>query len=126
MLLRTEIPFNDLSWEELLHRLDLFIASDFRHLEQNIRYFKTYQAEMTEARKRRNLDRIQTEINRINLVNELLTRLTVFEMLALQKSIDQAVKIALATGGTLPEKYQYIITVDEDLSKISTQYKPLC
>lgn len=126
MLLRTEIPFNDLSWEELLHRLDLFIASDFRHMEQNIRYFKTYQAEMTEARKRRNLDRIQTEINRINLVNELLTRLTVFEMLAIQKSIDQAVKIALANGGTLPEKYQYIITVDEDLSKISTQYKPLC
>ena len=125
MLLRTEIPFNDLSWEELLHRLDLFIASDFRHMEQNIRYFKTYQAEMTEARKRRNLDRIQTEINRINLVNELLTRLTVFEMLAIQKSIDQAVKIALATGGTLPEQYQYIITVDEVLRQISTQYKPL-
>lgn len=125
MLLRTEIPFNDLSWEELLHRLDLCIASDFRHLEQNIRYFKTYQAEMTEARKRRNLDRIQTDFNRINLVNELLTRLTVFEMLAIQKSIDQAVKIALATNGTLPEKYQYIITVDEDLRQISTQYKPL-
>lgn len=125
MLLRTEIPFNDLSWEELLHRLDLFTASDFRHLEQNIRYFKTYQAEMTEARKRRNLNRIQTDINRINLVNEILTRLTVFEMLAIQKSIDQAVKMEMPNGRMLSCKYQYIITVDENLRQISTQYKPL-
>lgn len=125
MLLRTEIPFNDLSWEELLHRLDLCIASDFRHLEQNIRYFKTFQSEMSEARKRRNLNRIQTDINRINLVNEILTRLTVFEMLAIQKSIDQAVKTEMLNGRMLSCKYQYIITVDENLRQISTQYKPL-
>lgn len=80
---------------------------------------------MSEARKRRNLNRIQTDINRINLVNEILTRLTVFEMLAIQKSIDQAVKTEMLNGRMLSCKYQYIITVDENLRQISTQYKPL-
>lgn len=90
-----------------------------------MQYFEKYQTEMSDARKRRNSARLQSDLIRTNLMEELLTRMQVFEMLAIQQSIDNAVRIELANGRMLPEKYQYIITVDEDLRQISTQYKPL-
>lgn len=118
-------PMWDLTWEELLQRLETCVLADRQNLAKNMDYFRRFQGSMPENRRQLSAQRLDNDALRLNLLEELLARLQTFDVLVLQRGMEMARKHLTAAHKPFPEHFQFIITISENPKSVLIQFNPL-
>jgi|JI6StandDraft_1071083.scaffolds.fasta_scaffold796841_1 hypothetical protein len=118
-------PTWDLTWEELLQRIETCFLADEQRLAKNKEYFQRFQGSMEEQQRERNLQKIDNDRLRLNLLEELLARIQTLDVQVLQKGMEMAKRHLIAAHKPFPEHFQFIITISENPKSLLIQFNPL-
>lgn len=110
----------DLSWKDLITKINGVINMDMKRMEKNSRYLiDLSKKELRDFEKIESLkQKIQFEKLRTDLIIEIFNRLQTHNILLYLNALDQFFESENLNWDLLPENYQLIITKNESYFKI--------